>query len=517
MAFRKNFLIIILIISFLGGLFAYKASATDWATAFKIGWDTAVKAAVQGAFQAVANEVVGKIQNSGIDGGPAFVQNWRNFQLQAQYRGEDIWRGLLYIAVNGDGNVSPVLCSYIRKSQAFNSLRPTQVNNLLQSLSPDRRFNNLQEYLDAAECDPIVEANYTTFSQNFTQGGGWDTWERMLQPQNNIFGSIELAMEELAKQRELEEKSSVNKALAGGGILGVENCLVRGINGSCLVTKIKTPGSILGGAVESVFDTNLKFYTTAEGTSGLITFAAQWLTQKLFDLGGSGDITTATNPKNLENSYKNEFCTVADNMSTDPAALWILANYPEAYANFPPEENIALNNPGTDNDVGKSFCERQKRDDNRFPYTRCVDACFKAVGLYPNDVIVPARFTEPPPPPPSGGGGQPGPLPPEPPSLLGSVQTERGNYGTPMTPDELSSLLNAVAWNNQSAGWGLLSKPSGNNCPFASGPIACDILFHKPTKLVYDVLIDSDNQAIPTWNLVGPENDLSRWFAPVQP
>ncbi len=58
-----------------------------------------------------------------------------------------------------------------------------------------------------------------------------------------------------------------------------------------------------------------------------------------------------------------------------------------------------------------------------------------------------------------GGGGTPPPPPGgQPASLLTDVQTERAKYGTPMSPAELGTLLNTVAWNNRSAGWGLSRK-----------------------------------------------------------
>ena len=42
-------------------------------------------------------------RTGGRDGGPAWVRNWRNFQLDAQYRGEGIFRGVL---------ASTNLCNY---------------------------------------------------------------------------------------------------------------------------------------------------------------------------------------------------------------------------------------------------------------------------------------------------------------------------------------------------------------------------------------------------------------------
>ena len=519
---KKTLIIVVLILSLLSAPLAYRANATDWFAALRLTMDSIAAAVAQGAFKAISNNILKRIRNSGLGGGPLFVQDWRSFQLQAQHRGEEIWRGLLYIAVNGDVRTPPLLCKHIRESQAFKSFQPTRVNNLIQNLPAEaRRVDSLQEYLDATECDPVVNEKFDIFMKDFSAGGGWDTWERMLQPQNNIYGAIGLAQEELIKQRSLEESARINEPKSGDGFLGIKECLVNGIAGCIILGRSRSPGSTIGKQVASIFDTNMKFYTTADAASLAITLVTEFLVNKMFDSGLSAPSTDAS-PSSIDYlaSYKSEFCSADDNMQTDPAALYIFNEYPQAYAWFPPEEDINSFGARDDNDVGKSYCKDiYTVDDNRLPYTRCVEACNQAVGLVSGtDLIGPEHIG------PNGtwvdsfsGVTPPRPPPPEPPSLLSDVQAERAKYGTPMTKDELSSLLNAVAWKNQGAGWGLLSKTSGNNCPFASGPISCDILFHKPSRLVYDVLVNIEGPADPTWRLVGPENDLSRWFAPVQP
>src|SRR6201988_1390260 len=105
----------------------------------------------------------------------------------------------------------------------------------------------------------------------------------------------------------------------------------------------------------------------------------------------------------------------------------------------------------------------------------------------------------------------------EPASLAGDVATARQAYPTPMTPAQLAALLNAVAWQHRAEGWGLLSKPAGNNCPAPSGVlVACDILVHRPSGLHFDVLGDAEGAARPSWGNAGPI-DMSRFMAPVEP
>lgn len=403
--------------------------------------DIIARCAAREILTAMNNSILTVARTAGRDGGPALVKNWRNFILQGQYRGEDIWRGLLYIAANGDGDIPPLLCDHIRESDAIKSLRPTPVPNLIQS-GLNRRVDSLEEYLVATRCDPVVNANFNTFMKDFSAGGGWDTFERLLQPQNNIYGAVGLALNELVKQRSIEKESDVNEALAGSGFTSTrgatnakDNCAVVGLNGRCIVYKdIETPGSVVLGGVNSTTQQELAWVVNVDELNELIATGIQVLFNRMLKL---------TNPN--EGDYQ-----IPGSIPFDPNTL-------------PTPEPVPTEEP--------------------FP-------------------------TE-----------EPIPPPEEPASLLSDVQAERAKYGTPMTPQQLSDLLNAVAWNNRDAGWGLLSKPGGSNCPFASGPIACDILFHRPSGLHYDVLIAADpgtGPATPAWQLVGPMS-TSRWLAPVEP
>jgi len=89
-------------------------------------------------------------------------------------------------------------------------------------------------------------------------------------------------------------------------------------------------------------------------------------------------------------------------------------------------------------------------------------------------------------------------------SLLADVQAERSTYPAHMERGQVADMLNAVAWKHRNEGWGLLRKGSGNSCPLKDTFISCDILVHAPSVQHFDVLIDSEDAAIPVWNNVGP-------------
>lgn len=89
-------------------------------------------------------------------------------------------------------------------------------------------------------------------------------------------------------------------------------------------------------------------------------------------------------------------------------------------------------------------------------------------------------------------------------SLLPTLEQFRVQYPTPMSPQQLGEYLNRVAWEHRSEGWGLLAKGGGTRCPAPQGVyIACDILVHAPSIHHFDVLIDAEGAAIPTWRDVG--------------
>lgn len=103
-------------------------------------------------------------------------------------------------------------------------------------------------------------------------------------------------------------------------------------------------------------------------------------------------------------------------------------------------------------------------------------------------------------------------------SLLDDVRAERAKYGASVSGANLGALLNAVAWKNRSSGWGLSRKDFGTQCASPVGQVACDILYHKPTNTIYDVLIAAGEASTPTWDPLGENTDSRRpWVAPVQP
>lgn len=100
------------------------------------------------------------------------------------------------------------------------------------------------------------------------------------------------------------------------------------------------------------------------------------------------------------------------------------------------------------------------------------------------------------------------------PNHLSTVETYRaaypqdGNLGV----QHAWEIANATAYAHRDEGFGLRRKTSGNNF----NGFAVDIVYHKPTNTMIDVLGDSEGYGWPQWNEVGPGN-LSEWAEPVPP
>jgi hypothetical protein len=84
---------------------------------------------------------------------------------------------------------------------------------------------------------------------------------------------------------------------------------------------------------------------------------------------------------------------------------------------------------------------------------------------------------------------------------LDTLVALRKTYPTPMSNNQLGELLNAVAWTHRSEGYGLLAKPQGSHClqPQTGTLVSRDILMLAGSGRIFDVLIDAEGKATPTW------------------
>jgi hypothetical protein len=93
-----------------------------------------------------------------------------------------------------------------------------------------------------------------------------------------------------------------------------------------------------------------------------------------------------------------------------------------------------------------------------------------------------------------------------------TVVAVRSKYGKPLGNEHAYKVCNEVAWIHRAEGFGLRRKTTGNNY----NGFAVDIVFHKPSNTLVDILADSENAGIPQWSEVGPGNP-DEWVAPTDP
>lgn len=488
MAFKKKIIIVLFTILCTGIVLTPVSYATDWASAARWAADVVGKAAAQAVLRNLQNRVLSKIRTGGQGGKPLFIQNWTKFILESQYVGENIFRAELSTAK---------LCDYLATDvkKAFG----VDPNTKTPITGQNTRTDSLQTFGLATACTMPAGFNLQKYQQDFAGNGGWDAFSRMLEPQNNAWGLAALSQNEIAKQRVLSQTSNVNEAISGKGFIGTRgNCKVTGPSGICLVPgDIKTPGSTFDQTVAAALNAPIQFLANADGASALITALVGMAVDRLFNLADSKDSSEDVK-LTTEESYKQEFCS-AKKVSSE-AAKFIATKLPKVFTDFPPSNGLS---------GGTSACERVRSNDNSFPYTRCVQACNKAIGLIPDSVSVPSS----PPIPPPDGGGVPPPA---------DAETKHGNHAA-----EVESAKNTLAapplnrtWvqgmptpeayecnrfeitNNAAKlipGAGLLSKTGGTNCQgYAVDIIAFD------DGYIYDVLNGSaPDGAGPTWGPVG--------------
>ncbi|HEY4474301.1 MAG TPA: hypothetical protein VJC06_00015 [Candidatus Paceibacterota bacterium] len=241
--------------------------------------DTIARCAGREILNKMISQVLSVVRGGGRNGGPAFVRNWRNFQADAQYRGENVFRAILS---------NTKLCDYIDKDikGVFGVINKISLPPNIQT-----RIGNLDPYQLRASCTMPSNFNLANYQKDFAGNGGWAAFSRLLEPQNNFYGSLFGALGEVAKQRNLEETADANEAIAGQGFTSTrgksasDSCEIKDSNGKCLAYKeIKTPGSILRTGAEATINQELGWIANVDELNEVIASAVDILLNRMLDL-----------------------------------------------------------------------------------------------------------------------------------------------------------------------------------------------------------------------------------------
>lgn len=260
--------------------------------------DVIARCAAREILTAMGRNITNVARTTGRNGGPAWVRNWRNFQLDAQYRGEGIFRGIL---------ASSKPCNYFGNDlkDLFGAKEKVDLTKIRT------RTNSFDSFPSQVGCTLPNDFDVKKYQSNFSGNGGWEAWSRLLEPQNNFYGTFFKSLDEAAKQRTVEQSADINEAgptgftSSRGGKSLNNNCAVKSKDGRCLIYKdILTPAGILSGAVVSGIEAELQWVATSDELNEVIASAVNILLNRLIDLSNSnegnyevpGDPTVSTTP-----------------------------------------------------------------------------------------------------------------------------------------------------------------------------------------------------------------------------
>lgn len=334
----------------------------------------------------MSNTILNRIATAGRFGGPAFVQDWRDFLEQGQYRGEDTFRAIL-----ADAALSPnaTVCPFLRQPLAtsfnvkpggvgtgqseFNAcvnqcvgfqgcitprggttpITQQDFDNCLAAarltcvptcqgqglgtsptsfVSSKYRVDAVQYYNLRNQCSLPTNFNLAAFSNNFSQGGGWSAWQKLIQPQNNIYGTYADSFRELVTQRGFEEGIDKSEAESGSGYTskrqdGIQaGCTGVGPNKQCLILgKVVTPADLFGKTGASTIDKELDWLTDSDEIAEVIVAVAGALVNRLTNFV-MGVIPGPTTPKNLGDDTSQAPANAPGQASQDCINACIAAN-----------------------------------------------------------------------------------------------------------------------------------------------------------------------------------------------
>ncbi|TSC74087.1 MAG: hypothetical protein G01um101444_384 [Parcubacteria group bacterium Gr01-1014_44] len=320
----KKRAILLLLIFVFGFTLPFYSSEGAGAIAYitkEFSLDTLARMIARRLLTNLGNGVVNSINNLGVNRGqrePSFVQNWKKFLSDAQSIGTNQFRSQLGYSVQRG-----ILCDDLKGplSLAF------QAGNVpyVDIGNPDKRAEleqgSLTPFQTKMRCT-VPDNVRSEFKKDFEKGGGWDTWSRLLEPQNNLAGATLASVDELQRQRGSQLKAQENETVAGGGFQGVKgacqkaadtdtgvmntvcyrNCLADlsddpeytstnegtdkmirvctdrcrgqtalGANAQCsFMGRTVTPAQILGKSAANVIDDNSKFLVTSDELSEVI-------------------------------------------------------------------------------------------------------------------------------------------------------------------------------------------------------------------------------------------------------
>lgn len=294
-------------LAFSAPLYATRGAALVLWVVKEFGLDLVARALARKMLNALQNGIINEINNLGVEKGkkaPGFVQNWKKFLADAKRIGENQFRSQLsYVIRNG------LLCGDLRGPLA-KAYQISGTGNIIDIGKPDLNAelqqDSLTPFQTRIKCT-IPEKVRETFKKSFEKGGGWETWSRIVEPQNNIAGALAITMEELSKQRSSQENARQSEVIAGKGYTGVQGpCRGIGQNAECtFLGKTVTPADILGKGAAQWLDSNAQWLTSSDELSEVLVNILNAAMNKLTSFVTFG-LLTPQDIANLKNQAANQ-------------------------------------------------------------------------------------------------------------------------------------------------------------------------------------------------------------------
>ena len=229
----------------------------------------------------LGNQVIQQANTLG-DGGKfdtaSFVTNWKRFLANSQVIGENQFRAQLNYSIQRG-----VLCNDLKGplALAFQAGNVPFVNIGDPDKNAELKQNTLTTFQTKMRCT-IPDQTREEFKKDFTKGGGWETWSRMLEPQNNLSGATLLSIEELQKQRASQENARQTEIVAGQGFKGVKDgCQGEGAATQCaFLGQTVTPANILGEVAAKSLTSNFDWLTNVDELSEIIVSMVSTIVKK---------------------------------------------------------------------------------------------------------------------------------------------------------------------------------------------------------------------------------------------
>lgn len=238
--------------------------------ALTVARQSAVEALKRRLLTMITDQIIAWIEG---EGKPLFITDWKAFLAQ----GVNVAVGDLAEDLN-----MGYLCSPFGFQVQLTILRPPRFTERITCTLED------------------IVANIENFYEDF-RNGGWIAYSEIWQPQNNYYGSVLLAMQEMNRRTALERESNLFEALAGGGFIGTRTCDSTGR--FCTIT---TPGAQIGALAAKAIGSDIDYLINANDLAVYVAAISDAFINRLIRAGAEGLISLTTPNKPEGGSFTGE-------------------------------------------------------------------------------------------------------------------------------------------------------------------------------------------------------------------